>query len=66
MLDPFDFERLPKIYAFIVEKLKNCVEKLLSDKASKKHQTEVLYVSLLTSFKPLLAAKNSLVVMSGL
>uniref|UniRef100_A0AC34FWG3 Uncharacterized protein n=1 Tax=Panagrolaimus sp. ES5 TaxID=591445 RepID=A0AC34FWG3_9BILA len=62
MLDPLDFERLPKIYALVVEKLKNCVEKLLSDKAFKKHHYELLFVSLLASLKPLLAAKNSLVV----
>uniref|UniRef100_A0A914Z0Q0 non-specific serine/threonine protein kinase n=1 Tax=Panagrolaimus superbus TaxID=310955 RepID=A0A914Z0Q0_9BILA len=66
MLDPLDFERLPKIYAFVVEKLKNCVERLLSDKACKKNHFEVLFVSFLASLKPLLAAKNSLVVMSGL
>jgi hypothetical protein len=66
MLDPLDFERLPKIYAAVVQKLKSCVEKLTPDKHFKKRRLEVLFVSLLVSLKSLLAAKNSLVVMSGL
>ena len=65
LLDPTDFENLPRNYSLVVKSLESRLSLILDDSKDGRRQ-EVEFVTLLSSLQNIVQAKNSLVVMSGL